>query len=118
VDQRLFTAHQQALARECSADLEIQIRQTAAAKGNDFALLLSFLGVRPSQYPIGRYPTIAEFRMMLAALDQETSTTHWKGEYFFALRGQRDGETEFSFRVSRQRHRVHLVRKGSLRATF
>ena len=34
---------------------------------------------------------------MLAALDQETATTHWKGEYFFARRGRRDGETEFSF---------------------
>jgi hypothetical protein len=53
----------------------------------NFALLLSFPGIRPPQYPIGRYPTIAEFRLMLAALDQETATTHWKGEYFFALRG-------------------------------
>jgi len=68
-------------------------------EGNDFSLLLSFPGVRPPQYPIGRFPTIAEFRMMLAALGQETSTTQWKGEYFFALRCQRDGETEFSFRA-------------------
>jgi len=37
--------------------------------------------------------------MMLAALDPRVSTTHWKGEYWFALRGQRDGETEFSFRA-------------------
>jgi hypothetical protein len=66
-------------------------------EGNDFALLLSFPGIRPPQYPIGRYPTIAEFRLMLAALGQETTTTHWNGEYFFALRGRRDGETEFSF---------------------
>ena len=36
---------------------------------------------------------------MLAALDPEASTTHWNGEYLFALRGQRDGETEFSFRA-------------------
>lgn len=64
---------------------------------NDFALLLSFPGIRPPQYPIGRYPAIAEFRMMLAVLDQETTTTTWNGEYFFALRGRRDGETEFSF---------------------
>ena len=68
-------------------------------QGNDFALLLSFPGIRPPQYPIGRYPTIAEFRMMIAALDHEGGTTHWKGEYFVALRGQRDGETEFSFRA-------------------
>ncbi len=42
---------------------------------------------------------VPSFRMMLAALDQETPTTPWKSEYFFALRGQRDGETEFSFRA-------------------
>jgi hypothetical protein len=29
-------------------------------EGNDFALLLSFPGIRPPQYPIGRYPIIAE----------------------------------------------------------
>jgi hypothetical protein len=34
--------------------------------------------------------------MMLAALDPEAPTTHWKGEYFFALRSQREGQTEFS----------------------
>ncbi len=71
----------------------------ARGEGNDFSLLLSFPGVRPPQYPIGRYPVIAEFRAMLAAIDPESTTAHWKGEYFFGFRIERGKETEFSFRA-------------------
>ena len=49
---------------------------------------------------------------MLAALGQETSTTQWKGEYFFALRGQRDGETDFSFRARGNGITFTILREG------
>jgi hypothetical protein len=70
----------------------------ARGEGNDFSLLLGFPGPRAPQYPIGRYPMIAEFRAMLAALDPEEST-HWKGEYFFGYRMERGKDAEFSFRA-------------------
>jgi hypothetical protein len=68
-------------------------------EGNDFAMLLSFPGPRTPQYPISRYPVIAEFRAMLAALDPDGPTDHWKGEYFFAYRSEEGREAEFSFRA-------------------
>ncbi len=71
----------------------------ARGDGNDFSLLLSFPGPRAAQYPLGRYPVIAEFLAMLAALDPETPTPDWKGEHFFGFRIERAKETEFSFRA-------------------
>jgi len=71
----------------------------ARGEGNDFAMLLSFPGPRTPQYPISRYPVIAEFRAMLAALDPDGPTHHWKGEYFFAYRSEEGKEAEFSFRA-------------------
>lgn len=71
----------------------------ARGEGNDFSVLLSFPGVRAPQYPINDYPTIAEFRTMLTALESEDSTMHWKGEYFFGAVTERGKETELSFRA-------------------
>ena len=71
----------------------------ARGEGNDFAMLLSFPGPRTPQYPMSRYPVIAEFRAMLAALDPDGPTHHWKGEYFFAYRSEAGKEAEFSFRA-------------------
>ena len=77
----------------------------ARGDSNDF-----FPGQRAPQHPLGRYPLVAEFRAMLAALDPETPMPDWKGKYFFGFRIERGKEPEFSFRA--QRHHVHLVRKG------
>jgi hypothetical protein len=71
----------------------------ARGDGNDFSVLVSFPGPRAAQYPLSRYPVIAEFRAMLAVLDPESPTPDWKGEYFFGYRLERGKETEFSFRA-------------------
>ena len=68
------------------------------ATSNDFSIFLSFPGQRAPQYPLGRYPLVAEFRAMLAALDPETPMPDWKGKYFFGFHIERGKETEFSFR--------------------
>jgi hypothetical protein len=68
-------------------------------EGNDFAMLLSFPGPRTPQYPLSRYPVIAEFRTMLAALDPDSPMDHWKGQFFFAYRTEEGKEAEFSFRA-------------------
>jgi serine/threonine protein kinase len=44
----------------------------ARGDSNDFSMLLSFPGHRAPQYPLGRYPLVAEFRAIVAALDPET----------------------------------------------
>lgn len=71
----------------------------ARGEGNDFTLLFSFPGPRTPQYPVSRYPVIAEFRAMLAALDSDGPTHQWKGEHFAAHRSEEGKEAEFSFRA-------------------
>ena len=71
----------------------------ARSEGNDFSVLLSFPGARAPMYPLADYPVMAEFRVMLATLDPDGPTRHWKGEYFFGHLGERGKEAEFSFRA-------------------
>jgi hypothetical protein len=71
----------------------------ARGDSNDLSILLSFPGQKAPQYPLGRYPLVAEFRTMVAALDPETPMPDWKGKYFFGFRIERGKETEFSFRA-------------------
>jgi hypothetical protein len=71
----------------------------ARGEGNDFSVLLSFPGARAPVYPLSEYAVMAEFRVMLATLDPDGSTQHWKGEYFFGYVGEHGKEVEFSFRA-------------------
>jgi hypothetical protein len=71
----------------------------ARGEGNDFSVLLSFPGARAPMYPLADYPVMAEFRAMLATLDPDGPTRHWKGGYFFGHLGEQGKEAEFSFRA-------------------
>jgi len=71
----------------------------ARGEGNDFAVLLSFPGPRAPQYPLDGFPKITEFRRMLAALGPQSTAEHWKGEYFFGFRAERQNEIDFAFRA-------------------
>ena len=53
----------------------------ARGEGSEFSLLLSFPGARGPMYPISGYPSITEFRAMLAALPD--GARRWNGEHFF-----------------------------------
>ena len=68
-------------------------------EGNDFAMLLVFPGPRAPQYPLDGFPKIAEFRRMLAALAPQSTTQHWKGEYFYGFRAPKEDEVDFVFRA-------------------
>jgi hypothetical protein len=73
----------------------------ARGEGNEFSMLLSFPPPRGPMYPFGLYPTIAEFRAMLAAFSPKVrAPQYWRGEKFFGYVTEREKETEFWFRAN------------------